>query len=190
MKISFINLKGRYIMKKILAALLVALMVVSLAGCAGGAQVQIKELTEYATPDEIKPAKYKDTLEGLCNYMAALGYAYDVPASYDEAAIAKDNNPKVMAAKEIGADAGYKFRFKLGEAVYALEFYSFSDFEGEIYKSAKADGKFVMGSGDGETEINNVYISDSGKYMLIYHSDKDAPETKDKIVKAFKGFYA
>ena len=67
MKISFINLKGRYIMKKILAALLVALMVVSLAGCAGGAQVQIKELTEYATPDEIKPAKYKDTLEGLCN---------------------------------------------------------------------------------------------------------------------------
>ncbi len=177
-------------MKKILAALLIALTVISLAGCvAGGSQVQIKELTAYATPDEIKPAKYEDTLEGLCNYMAALGYAYDVPASYDEKEITKDNNPKVMAAKEIGAEAGYKFRFKMGDVTYALEFYSFSDFSGEIYKSAKADGKFTMGSGDGETEVNDVFISDNGKYMLIFHSDKEANETKDKIVKAFKGFY-
>ncbi len=178
-------------MKKVLAVLLIALTVFSLAGCAAsGTQTEVKELTETASPDEVKATKYKDNLEGLCSYMAALGYAYDVPATYDEAEVAKDQNPKVMAAKEIGADAGYKFRFKMGEVTFVLEFYSYSDFDGEIYKSAKAEGKFTMGTGDGETEVNNVYISDNGKYMLILHSDKEAEATNNKIVKAFTGFYA
>ena len=90
-----------YFMKRVLAALLCAgMLIVFASGCMGGGKQTNPE--DVATGDEassLDPKDYKNNFEGLCNYFAAYGY---INPKYD------DKNTE-MDASLIGAKVGKKF---------------------------------------------------------------------------------
>lgn len=175
-------------MKKILAMLLVVIAVFSLTGCMASNAPKVQKVTEPTSPEKISYKSYDDSLEGLCEYMAALGYAYEIPtATGDE----KVTDPVKMNADIIGADAGYKFNYKSGGNTVTVEYYSYSDFTGDDYKQAKEDGKITIELDDSmENVVVDATLSTNGKYLMITHFGKDNEEYEKAMVEAFKGFYA
>lgn len=174
-------------MKKIFALLLVTLMVLSLTACMSPSsrEPKIQEVTDPATTDEIKVKDYPDTLEGLCDYFADMGYVYAMPeATGDEM-----TDPVVMKADMIGADKGYKFTYNYDGETVVLELYSYTDTNNDFYKQAKSEGKITVTEALEEGTVD-VVLSDNGKYLMIYDDAAENAEREAAIVKAFKGFYA
>lgn len=173
-------------MKKILAVLLALITVFSLTGCMATNVAKPQKVTEPASPEKISYKNYEDTLEGLCQYMADLGYAYALPSSNDESAAAIK-----MDAGVIGADAGYKFNYKSGSNTVTVEYYSYTDFDCDDYKQAKKEGKITIEIDDTmEDVVVDAVLSKNGKYMMILNLAKENEEYGKAITEAFQGFYA
>lgn len=174
-------------MKKIFALLLVAVMMLSFTACMSPASraPKIQEVTDPATTDEIKVADYEDSLEGLCEYFADMGYVYDLPEATDD----EMTDPVVMKADMIGATKGYKFTYNYDGETVVLELYSYTDTNNEYYKQAKSEGKITVTEALEEGTVD-VVLSDNGKYLMIYNDAAENAEREAAIVKAFKDFYA
>lgn len=180
-------------MKKIIAAILCAVMMTAVSGCAfkdptppqqSGTESATQDATAETKAEEEEKndsSKYDDTLDGLCKYMQKPGgYEYKDDKSYLE-----------MDAKLIGAKEGRKFV----NGNVTVELYEFDKQDGDVYKSVKENGKFQI------LELREVKatLSDNGKYMMIYTDkslDKDNPDKNSdqyknmqKAIDAFKEFH-
>lgn len=161
-------------MKRFLAAILCAgLIMVFTAGCFGSSA------PEVATGDEAKSmnaSDYKDDLSGLATYLSAYGYINPLQT---DAVVDMD-------ASLIGAKTGKKFTEKKMKNV-TVELYEFPTTDvpekaEEIIKSVKADGKFSI------LELPEVtaYLSDSGKFLMIYNDSSINADNPDKESENYK----
>ena len=175
-------------MKKVIAIVLALIFVLALGACTG-----VTDTTPVATnPAEdakVSCQEFPNTLAGLMDYMEAKGYlVYDYDASKDEAGVGTIK----MDAELIGADEGYKCTYKYDGKLYSVEVYSYSDFNSEFYKQAKAEGKITV-TKEIENGTFDVTLSDNGKYALVVHAPNEEEATKERvevIKKDFKAFYA
>lgn len=185
-------------MKKILITAIAAILITaSFASCydpdagvrgKGGESATIAETTAGSTK-ETKPKKkvvsdkkYEDNFEGLRDFMKDSGYI-----KTDD-----KNNITKMQANLIGAEKGYKY----ADGDTRVELYSFNlkaenDTRDKVIESVKKDGSFTLYS-----ETIPAYLSDNGKYLMVYTNpaaddkNSDAYKTKQNAIKAFKGFKA
>ncbi len=184
-------------MKKLLAAVLVVVMMISLCGCLGSnAAPKVQKVTDPKEPEKVVYTDYENTLEGLCEYMAALGYAYSFAEVEDEKTKEKhpatgdeSKDPAPMLADMIGAERGYKFTYTYSGDTQVLELYLYTDTENEFYKQIKSEGKVTIKGDDFEQTVEAT-LSDNGKYAMIFHCGKDNEERETAMEKAFKEFYA
>jgi hypothetical protein len=141
------------------------------AGCGGAPQV--------ATGDEAKSMKasdYTDDLDGLATYFSAYGYINPLQT---------DANV-TMDASLIGAKAGKKYtEYKVKNVT--IELYEFDTAKptataDEIISEVKNKGKFSIL----ELPEVNAYLSDSGKFMMIYNDTSINDEKPDENSENFK----
>ena len=176
-------------MKKIIAAILGAVTVVSLAGCAGSGQSLEKLSTESAPDaDTIKASDYANNLEGLEKYLVALDY------------IPKKSEPTEMLSNVIGAKSGHRYNFIVDNATVIVELYEYdTDNIGEegkrVIDEVKKNGEFYVFGEDTKLDGNEAYpadLSDNGKYLLIYtdtSTDIANVQRKADFTEKVKAFY-
>ncbi len=172
-------------MKKITLVLLSVVLMISLCACKSNANTtKIQEVTAPTDTSDIIYSDYDNTLEGLCQYFADLGYAYDFPeATGDEM-----TDPVVMRADMIGADKGYKFTYTFEGNNVVLELYSYSDKESDFYKQIESEGKLTVTESIDEGTVDAV-LSNNGRYVMMYTPAKENEERDAAILEAFKSFY-
>ncbi len=174
-------------MKKVLCFAIALVLILSLCACStqNTNTAKVQSVTDPETTEGIVYTNYEDSLRGICEYMAALGYVYDLPeATGDEM-----TDPLPMRAEFVGADEGYKFTCKYDGANINVEIYSFTDTNNAYYKQGVETGEITLSE-----EIDNgtfgVTFSGNGKYMMVYDDAEDRTERKEAAVKAFEAFYA
>lgn len=182
-------------MKRVLAALLCAgMLIVFASGCMGGGKQTNPE--DVATGDEassLDPKDYKNNFEGLCNYFAAYGY---INPKYD------DKNTE-MDASLIGAKVGKKFTAiriddkdvnNITIELYEYDTQNHNATADEVIGSVKEDGTFSIL----ELPRVNAYLSDNGKYLMIYtdkgldesKTDSDNYKWREEVLEKFKTFHS
>ncbi len=171
-------------MKRFLAALLCAgLILVFASGC--------NSVPKVETGDEAKSlnaSDYADTLDGLATYFSAYGYINPL----------QTDTVTKMDASLIGAKAGNKYTEYVVKNV-TIELYEFDTKNppataDEIISEVKNNGKFSIL----ELPEVNAYLSDSGKFMMIYNDNSINNENPDKnsdnykhreeVLKRFRSF--
>ena len=182
-----------YFMKRVLAALLCAgMLIVFASGCMGGGKQTNPE--DVATGDEASSLDPKDyNFEGLCNYFAAYGY---INPKYD------DKNTE-MDASLIGAKVGKKFTAiriddkdvnNITIELYEYDTQNHNATADEVIGSVKEDGTFSII----ELPRVNAYLSDNGKYLMIYtdkgldesKTDSDNYKWREEVLEKFKTFHS
>lgn len=181
-------------MKKILVAFLCAAFIaITATGCGQDAlykdSTAATEVVEQNNEDESKvsDADYKDTLDGLCEYFVEKEY------------IGKKLQPTEMDASLIGAEKGKKYMVNKDVTIELYEYAKNSTADEAskasiILEAAKKTGEIAV---IGNNRVK-AYVSDSGKYLMIY-TDKSINEEKidensasyknrEKVVKDFKAF--
>ena len=174
-------------MKKILSFALIAVLALSLCGCMPQTSntQKVQTVTDPATADEVVYTDYEDSLRGVCEYMADLGYVYALPDSTGD----EMKDPKAMDASLIGADEGYKFTCNYNGESINVEIYSFSNTQGKHYQQGLAEGKMTI-SKEIENGTFDVTFSGNGKYVLIYEDAADRADRETAAKQAFEAFYA
>ena len=175
-------------MKRIIAFLLCAGMFAAVAAGCGGA----KQPT--ATGDEAantSVSAYQNTYTDLLTYLSALGYIN--PLTENE-----NVTYSVMRADLIGAKRGKRFN-AMHTKDTTIEIYEFDPADrnataDEVLGSVRNNGTFKNLFGD---EVNNVYLSKNGRYLMIYNDtsikddSKDTDENvkkRDEVVEKFTAF--
>lgn len=176
-------------MKRIIALILcIGMFAAAATGCMGAGGPQIEQ---YPTNASKEMKDYKDTFDDLCKYLSAKGYINALEAN-------ENKSFNKMQYSLVGASNGKKFICTMqGANNVTVELYDFSKpaSPDEVYNKVKKDGKFsVLG-----LEEVNAYISDNGKYMMVYtdssinwkEPDKKADNYKrfEEIYKEFKEFH-
>ena len=172
-------------MKKIISALLMAFVIaVSAAGCgyndaleqASKANQQTTSASQSASEQTSKEAEkvYKDSFDGLCSYMQDKGY-------YTDKAVKTE-----MDASFIGAKQGIKYSISNNLAIelYEYDTAKLNDTAKEIVKEVKVSNSFTIIEG---YPVNVAYLSDNGKYLMIYNDtkiDKNKPDKNSNEYKA------
>lgn len=177
-------------MKKIIALLLcIGVFAAVAAGCGGNSK------TETATGDEAvskNASDYKDNFEGLCTYLSAFGYINPLEDN-------KGVTYTVMKAEIIGAKQGRRFVAKKTKdttiEIYEYDLSKLNNDAKTVIESVKKDGTFVNLVGE---TVKNVYLSNNGKYMMIYtdttinentKEDEDNYKTRAEVIEKFKTFH-
>lgn len=172
-------------MKKIISALLMASVIaISAAGCgyndaleqASKANQQTTSASQSASEQTSKEAEkvYKDSFDGLCSYMQDKGY-------YTDKAVKTE-----MDASFIGAKQGIKYSISNNLAIelYEYDTAKLNDTAKEIVKEVKESNSFTIIEG---YPVNAAYLSDNGKYLMIYNDtkiDKNKPDKNSNEYKA------
>ena len=186
------------IMKRILAFILCAGRFAAVAAGCGGTQK-----SAVATEDEAYKSTYTlkknvndydDTLKGLCQYFGALGYINPIDKN-------QDITYSDMKGELIGAvkNTGKRFQAKHTKdtviELYEYDLKHLNSTADEVMASVKKDGTFVNLIGE---TVKNVYLSDNGKYLMIYTDNTIGSDTKEtdanykareEVVKKFKAFH-
>ena len=187
-------------MKKILAAILCAgLVAVTAAGCgytdalaeakrAQNTTSAAQESQQETKPKEIKSTDYKNNLEGLVEYFDKKEYIAN-----------EEKNITVMDAASIGAKQGKKFAASYDGKNISIELYEYDTEKlngtaNKILNEIKSDGSFSVYN----LPAVPAYISDNGKFMMVYTDasiSKDNPdktaanyEHREQVIKDFKEF--
>lgn len=162
-------------MKKILAILLSAMLMLALTAC-GGATNAIKDATTDEQAKAVKSSDFEKDFQGLQDYLLTKGYIYS-----------KDGNNNSLKSEiyfdVIGANDGIRYNFLDGRSF--VEFYDFSgeqnDTAKKVLEDIKDDGKFK--AIDGLDELT-AKISKSGKYIISYNANNKYDY--DKITEALE----
>lgn len=161
--------------KKIVWMLAGVLLLMGLSACGGvGQSLPALELPEDGQIQMNKMGR-RDTLEGLCEYLA------------DGLAFAGD--PVEMSYKEIGAIAGVRYRFTYNGSTVQVELYEFDlenlDEKGKAcLDSVKETGKFTVLDNEVPAVLN-------GKYLMIYTDTSKKDENtaqKERVEQLFADF--
>lgn len=187
-------------MKRILTAILCAgVIAVSAAGCGyndalynnnnnnSSSSSQTSEESSN-TEEKVSDAKYDNNLDGLIDYFDAKEYIENKEGSFVK-----------MDASAIGAKEGKKFAIKYESSNLIIELYeydtkSLNDTAKKTIKSVEDNGTFsVYGLPD-----VTAYLSDNGKYLMVYTDssiDKENPDKtksnykhREEVIKDFKAF--
>lgn len=171
-------------MKKIISALLMASVIaISAAGCgyndaleqASKANQQTTSASQSASEQTSKEAEkvYKDSFDGLCSYMQDKGY-------YTDKAVKTE-----MDASFIGAKQGIKYSISNNLAIelYEYDTAKLNDTAKEIVKEVKESNSFTIIEG---YPVNAAYLSDNGKYLMIYNDTKIDKNKPDKNLNEYK----
>lgn len=171
-------------MKKIISALLMASVIaISAAGCgyndaleqASKANQQTTSASQSASEQTSKEAEkvYKDSFDGLCSYMQDKGY-------YTDKAVKTE-----MDASFIGAKQGIKYSISNNLAIelYEYDTTKLNDTAKEIVKEVKESNSFTIIEG---YPVNAAYLSDNGKYLMIYNDTKIDKNKPDKNSNEYK----
>lgn len=171
-------------MKKIISALLMASVIaISAAGCgyndaleqASKANQQTTSASQSASEQTSKEAEkvYKDSFDGLCSYMQDKGY-------YTDKAVKTE-----MDASFIGAKQGVKYSISNNLAIelYEYDTAKLNDTAKEIVKEVKDSNSFTIIEG---YPVNAAYLSDNGKYLMIYNDTKIDKNKPDKNSNEYK----
>lgn len=171
-------------MKKIISALLMASVIaISAAGCgyndaleqASKANQQTTSASQSASEQTSKEAEkvYKDSFDGLCSYMQDKGY-------YTDKAVKTE-----MDASFIGAKKGVKYSISNNLAIelYEYDTTKLNDTAKEIVKEVKDSNSFTIIEG---YPVNAAYLSDNGKYLMIYNDTKIDKNKPDKNSNEYK----
>jgi hypothetical protein len=174
-------------MKKLSAILILGVILVfTFTGCGQDALVKSTSATtatdasgnteKTAETESKKVSKddYDKNLNGLAKYFNDLGY------------LSTDNKTE-MQADLIGAKSGNRYT----KDTVTVELYQFDTKKtNDTVEAVKKDGKFTIY----EKEVE-AYVSDNGKYLMIYSdtavtddTTTDAYKTKQSAIKAFKEF--
>ncbi|MGN1051401.1 MAG: hypothetical protein ACI4QE_03775 [Acutalibacteraceae bacterium] len=167
-------------MKKIIAIVAsLVLITASFAGCTGGdplnpaTEPTTEETTATVETKAEKKVEYKDTFSDLRKYLQ------------DEDYIELKNKTELQASL-INADKGYRYSFKYNGSNVYVELYVAKSDEGKKYfKEVKEKGYFEV------LEKTEAYVSDNGKYLMVYDDKSDDEKNikhKKQTVKAFKKF--
>lgn len=177
-------------MKKIIAAVLGAVMAVSLAGCRTSGSKLEKISTESAPDaDTVKMSDYADNLEGLEKYLVDLNY------------IPQKSEATDMLASVIGAKSGHRYNFIVDRSTVIAELYEYDTDalteEGRrVIDEVKTNGEFYVFDKNVQIDENTAYkadLSDSGKYLLIYtdnSSDIANVQRKADFTQKVKAFHS
>ncbi len=179
-------------MKKGLLVLLIIVLALSMTACMPGMSTGGVAATELILPTEAEvsegetkptelevmdPAKYTADLKGLEGYLK------------DSYIIAGE--PLEMSEEAIGAKAGDKFVVNYQKEQTQIELYEFdlnnlNERAQNALNSVKAYGKFAM-----LDQVITAYLSDSGKYLMIYsvnESNDAVKKQKERAIEVFKVF--
>ena len=129
---------------------------------------------ESSAVERIEEKDVEDTLEGLTKYMSN-NYALGEPS--------ETRGDMIGAQKK-----GYRYATQ----TVLAEFYEFdlddlNEDAQRVIDSVKKDGTFVIM----DQTVENAYLSDSGKYMMIYTDrvgSEDSKASAQKAVEEFKAF--
>ena len=169
-------------MKRFLLAVVALGLVLALAGCGAGnvggdasstADTSSAEAESRLTEDEAE-----DSLDGLIKYLASNG-------------LMEESNEKKMEAGFIGAKAGKRYSYKVGNSDVAIELYEYdlnalNDTARDYIAQAK-DGKLTVL----DREVTGVVMSDSGKYLMIYtdgSTEEENVKRTEELKAAFQAF--
>lgn len=193
-------------MKRFIAAILCAgLIAVATTGCgytdalAQNSSSQTQETSQAddnqsATADEVSEDNFDDNLDGLCNYFAKMDYIATKKDAIDESALTK------MDASLIGAKSGNKFTTKYNGKAVTIELYEYdtknlNDTAKDVIASVEKDGTFTIL----ELPAVKAYLSDNGKYLMVYTDssiDDEEPDTesdnykhREEVIENFKSFH-
>ena len=136
-------------------------------------------------------ADYEDNFEGLSNYLASFGYINPVSDNENVTFVSMDY-------ELVGADKGRKYteqtKKKATIEIYEFNLKSTNATADEVLKSVKDGGKFAIYD---LPEVNHVYLSNNGKYMMIYtdksinedNTESDEYKLRDEILTKFRKFH-
>ena len=123
---------------------------------------------ETAESTDKDPAGYDDDIQGLCKYLedCKVAAGEKVQMSYDF----------------IGAENGYKYVYRYADSAVQLEVY---EFPAELSETAKALQDAVRADGTFKVLDNTVpgYLSNDGRFLLIYTDAKSEKEDANKTHK-------
>lgn len=130
---------------------------------------------------KLSDADVDDTLDGLCKFLA------------DHGGVSGD--AAQMAPEFIGAKSGVQYKFSYeGTNNVVVELYEYDpenldETAQAVQESVKKDNSFmVIGQ-----QVTDAYLSDSGKYLMIYKDTQGGEKNelhKQEIVQAFQSFKA
>ncbi len=191
-------------MKKFIAAVLCAgLIAIVSAGCGYTDALNSQNSTtaqdsQTSTEDtavkEVNADDFEDSFSGLCQYFANMGYIKVADKKIDETKVTK------MDVSLIGAKEGNKYATDFGGKSITIELYSFdiknlNDTANSIIDSVKKDGTFSIL----DLAPVKAYLSDNGKYLMIYTDesiDDENPDTnsspyqhREEVIKNFTEFH-
>lgn len=172
---------------KKLAMLLLAIALCGIfTACATGTTTSLETLETSGAPEEGEtatvekdPTNYEDSIQGLCKYFedSKLTAGEKVQMSYDV----------------IGAANGYKYAYSYNDSNVQLELYEFptediSETAQAVIDSIRADGSFEM-----LDSTVPAYLSDDGRFMMIYadakaESDETSKAHKERVTACFDAF--
>ena len=177
---------GRKNRGRLLAALLAAvLFTVGLTACGQGdvstsstasSQGQTESGTSSASSavERIEEKDVEDTLEGLTKYMAN---------NYSLGEASETRGDMIGAQKK-----GYRYITQTVQVeFYAFDLDTLNDEAKKVIESVKKDGTFQIM----DQTVENAYLSDSGKYLMIYTDrvgSEDTQATAKKALEDFKAF--
>lgn len=192
-------------MKKLIAAVLAVICVAaSLVGCGyedalqGSSSANSTQSTTTADEKNEKKVSaddYADSFDGLCDYFKDMGYIVEKAGDKID-----EKNVVEMDYKLVGAEKGKKFATKYNGNSVLVELYSFNTEKltseaKAVIDSVKKDGTFTI------LDLNPVkaYLSDNGKYLMIYTDNSindENPDTKsdsythrEEVIENFKAFH-
>lgn len=157
-------------MKKIIALILcVGMLAAVAAGCGGGKQAE-------ATGDEAANtgvSAYQNTYKDLLTYLSAWGYIN--PLEKNEGVTYTK-----MRADLIGAKQGKRFN-AIHTKDTTIEIYEFDTAArnataDEVLNEVRSSGTFKNLFGE---EVKDVYLSKSGRYLMIYNDTTIKDDSKD-----------
>jgi hypothetical protein len=198
-------------MKKLIAAILSICCVAAVAcGCGytdaldqqrSATQATEAQSTEDEAVDNVNAADFEDSFDGLCEYFNKK--LYTVAKETDTPSVTE------MDAALIGAVQGKKYALTYNGTSITVELYEYdpenlNDTANEVISSVKTDGTFTIKSEyEGETlELPAVtaYLSDNGKYLMIYTDSSinaENPDTtsdsythREEVIENFKAFHS
>lgn len=169
--------------------MLCAVIVFSFSGCfQSGPKYDNIDTAQSVDADSISQKNYDNNLDGLVNYFKALHY---LPVT---------TTPTQMLAEVIGAVKGYRYIYTVNGSQTVVELYEYNpaamnDTAKRVLGEIRETGSFHLFNKEGvdKDTTYTAYLSDNGKYMMIYtdNSNNDGNLIQAKSAqKALKDFYA
>ncbi len=170
-------------MKRIILVVAVLTLVLALVGCGagnvGGDVSSTGDTSSAETESKLTEEEAEDSLDGLIAYLVSNG-------------LMEKTNEKKMEAGFIGAKAGMRYSYRVGNSDVAIELYEYDlnaldDTARDYIAQVEKDGKLTIL----DREVTGAVMSDSGKYLMVYtdgSTEEENVKRTEDLKAAFQAF--